>query len=478
MDLSTVLRTLRKGWLLILGGAVLGMLGATALNVTAEPQYKATTSLYVSVGGSTNSSELAQGGNAAEQKVQSFATVAKGARVLQPVIDDLGLRLTSNELAAKVATQTPIDSVIIDITVTDGSPTTASAIANAIGQSLAEVVTGTLETPDADGTSPFRIETVQPALVPDAPASPRLVSNLVGGLALGLLAGLAAAALRVAFDTRLEGRQDIEEVGGTPVLGEIAHHRDFRDRPLAVHSDPLAPRSEAFRRLRTNLQFLELGRESKSFVVTSSLPAEGKSTLAVNMALALAEDDQRVVLVDGDLRRPRVAELMGVEGSVGLTDVLIGRAELPDALQPWGRAGLVVLPSGQMPPNPAEMLSSAGMAAVLADLEAQFDVVVIDAPPLLPVADAAILGRMAGGALIAAAVRRTSRKHFAQAAAALRDAGTEPLGAVITMARASSRDPYSLNYAYQSPRGDESSTAQSRSFSGGGQHSVAVVGDR
>ncbi|PYY33825.1 chromosome partitioning protein [Curtobacterium sp. MCJR17_055] len=451
MYLSTVLHTIRKGWLLILGGAVLGLLGAAAVNVTAVPEYKATTSLYVSVGGSTNSSELAQGGTAAEQKVQSFAAVATGARVLQPVIDELGLRMTSNELAEKVATQTPIDSVIIDITVTDGSPTNASAIANAVGASLADVVTGTLETPSADGTSPFRIETVQPALVPEAPATPRVVSNLVGGLALGLLAGLAAAAVRIALDTRLEGRVDIEETGGAPVLGEVPYHRDFRDRPLAVHSDPLAPRSEAFRRLRTNLRFLELGRDSKSFVVTSSLPGEGKSTVAVNMALALAEDDQRVVLVDGDLRRPRVAEMMGVEGAVGLTDVLIGRAELQDALQPWGRGNLVVLPSGQVPPNPAEMLSSTGMTAILADLEARFDVIVIDAPPLLPVADAAILGRIAGGALLVAATRRTSRKHFAQAAAALRDAGSEPLGAVITMARPSSRDPYALNYSYQSP---------------------------
>jgi len=452
MDLRTVLRTLRKGWLLILSGALLGLLGASAVNLTAVPEYKATTSLYVSVAGSTNTSELAQGGTAAEQKVQSFAAVATGARVLQPVIDELGLRMTSNELAKKVATQTPIDSVIIDITVTDGSPTAASQIANAIGASLADVVAGTLEKPAADGTSPFRIETVQPALVPEAPASPRVVSNLVGGLALGLLAGLAGAGLRVALDTRLEGRADIEETGGIPVLGEVPFHRDFRDRPLAVHNDPLAPRSEAFRRLRTNLRFLELGRESKSFVVTSSLPAEGKSTVAVNMALALAEDDQRVVLVDGDLRRPRVADLMGVEGAVGLTDVLIGRAELPDALQPWGRSGLVVLPSGQVPPNPAEMLSSVGMTALLADLEAQFDVVIVDAPPLLPVADAAILGRLAGGALLAAASRRTSRKHFAQAVAALRDAGSEPLGAVVTMLRSSSRDPYALNYSYRGPR--------------------------
>jgi len=451
MDLTTLLTTLRKGWLFILGGAVLGVLGAVALNATAVPQYKAVTSLYVSVGGATNSSELAQGGSAAEQKVQSFATVARGARVLQPVIDQLGLRMTSNDLAEKVTTQTPIDSVIIDITVTDDSPTRASKIANAIGASLATVVTGTLETPDADGKSPFRIETVQPALVPEQPASPRILTNLLGGLALGLLVGIGAAALRVAFDTRLEGRKDIEDVGGTPVIGEIPFHRDFRERPLPVHTDPVAPRSEAFRRLRTNLQFLELGRTSKSFVVTSSLPAEGKSTLATNMALALAEDDKRVVLVDGDLRRPRVADLMGVEGAVGLTDVLIGRAELQDALQPWGRGGLVVLPSGQVPPNPAEMLSSTAMAAVLADLESRFDVVVIDAPPLLPVADAAILGRMSGGALLAAASRRTSRKHFGQAVAALRDAGAEPLGAVVTMARASSRDPYSLTYAYAAP---------------------------
>ncbi|MFZ7086622.1 polysaccharide biosynthesis tyrosine autokinase [Curtobacterium sp. RRHDQ10] len=473
MDLDTLTRLLRRGWLLLAGFTLLGGAAGVGLTTIATPEYRASTSLYVAVKGATTSADLMQGGTAAEQKVQSFANVATSDRVLGPVIAELGLHTSSVDLARRVEAQTPIDSVLVTIAVTDESPTMATKIANAVGASLTKVVTTELEEPSADGSSPFAITTIQPAITPTAPASPRLTTNIAGGLAIGLLVGFALAALRLSLDTRLEERDEVESLGGAPAIGEIAFDKAARETPLVVHVDPASPRSEAFRRLRTNLQFLEVGREDRSFVVTSSVPSEGKSTTASNIAIALAESGARVALVDGDLRRPRVAELMGVEGEVGLTDVLIGRLELDDALQPWGRGGLVVLPSGQIPPNPTELLGSSAMEAVLRELETAFDVVIVDAPPLLPVTDAAILSTIAGGALLVAAMHRTTRRQLAAAAAALTDAGASAVGTVMTMVRSGRGSTYAYSYSYDAATGE--SVDRRRDVESPGRHLVDRV---
>lgn len=452
MDIERIAHLLRRGWIAMMVGALLGAGAGAALAHVAVPEYQASTQVYVSVTGATNSSELAQGGTAAEQKVQSFANVAKSARVLEPVIQQLGLHESAIELARRVSAQTPIDSVIVTISVVDPDPDQAARIANSVGSSLSKVITTELEQPTTDGVSPFRIETIQPAIAPTHPTSPRMAVNLAGGLALGLALGLGIAVLRAALDTRLDSRAAVESVIGAPAIGEIAFDKSVRDQPLVVLHDSMSPRAEAFRRLRTNLQFLDVGGSHRSFVVTSSVPSEGKSTTAANMAIALAESGMKIALVDCDLRRPRIAEIMGLEAAAGLTDVLIGRMELEDALQPWGKGGLQVVPSGQVPPNPTELLGSAAMEAVLRELESLVDVVIIDAPPLLPVTDAAILAGISSGAIVVAAMRRTTRKQLEGASAALRDAGTKALGSIMTMVRVSRSDAYSYNYRYQGTR--------------------------
>lgn len=451
MDFEKLVHLLRRGWFFMVLGTVLGAAAGTAVTLAATPEFSADTQVYVSVNGATNSSEVAQGGTAAEQKVQSFANVARSAKVLQPVVDQLGLDGSTSDLARRVTAQTPIDSVIVTITVTDTEPGRAARIANAIGASLSDVITNQLEQPTTGEVSPFRIETIQPATAPDQPSSPRLAVNVAGGLVIGLLAGLGFAALRTALDTRIDGRATLESIVDAPVIGEIAFDKSVPDRPLVVQHDPSSPRAEAFRRLRTNLLFLDAGSDRRSFVVTSSVQSEGKSTTAANTAIALAESGKKVALVDGDLRRPRVADLMNVEGSAGLTDVLIGRLELSEALQPWGRGGLLVLASGQIPPNPTQLLASPAMDIVLRELESLVDVVVIDAPPLLPVTDAAILSGISSGAIVVVAMNRTTKKQVEGAFAALRDAGTAAVGSIMTMAKTTRASSSSYDYRYEAP---------------------------
>jgi len=184
-------------------------------------------------------------------------------------------------------------------------------------------------------------------------------------------------------------------------------------------------------------------------VVTSSLPGEGKTTTAVNMAVTMAVGAHSVVLVECDLRRPMVAKRLGIDGAVGTTSVLVGRVKLEDALQTYGETGLQVLACGPIPPNPSELLQSRAMDALLADLREQFDIVVIDAPPLLPVTDAAILAAMSDGAIVVTRHGRTTRDQLTHAIERLDAVDAKTLGVVLNLTRGKDGgDAYAYSYSY------------------------------
>lgn len=404
MEAQEYVRILRKSWLLITATALLGILSGGALAAASTPTYTASTRLYVSVRTQEGaaSTDLNQGTSFARQAISTYVDVVNSPIVLDRAGRELEPRMTAAELAPLVSASSPANTVLLEVSVTDTSAKRAADIANAVGESFARVVSEDLEKPSV-GPSLIAVKTIAPASVPSEPSAPRVPLMLAIGLAVGLVTGVGIAVLRTNLDTRVRTAEQIEAVARRPYLGGIFVDPDAQKRPLIVHADPRSPRSEAFRRLRTSLQFVGLGDAGRSFVVTSSGPGEGKSYVAANLAIALAETGASVVLVDADLRRPRVADYLGIEGNAGLTDLLIGRAEIADVLQPWGEQALSVLPSGRIPPNPSEMLGSAAMRATVEHLERNFDYVVIDAPPVLLVADAAVLSAVAGILFVAAA---------------------------------------------------------------------------
>ena len=458
MELRDYLRIFHKNWIIIVAFSLLGIAAASTVSIVETPKYVSSTELYVSVRSGVDSatSELVQGTSFARQAVTSYVSIVNSARVLEPVIDDLGLDVTSQQLAARVTAASPLNTVLIQISVTDDDPVMAANIANSVGENFIDVVVNVLEKPEGDGASMVKIETVQPALPTAKPASPNVPLNLVLGLLVGLAIGIGTAVLRTVLDTRIHSSHDVELVTDKPLLGGISFDPDAKKRPLVVHVDPRSPRAESFRTLRTNLQFLNVDSGPRSFVVTSSVPGEGKSTTAANLAISLAETGARVALVDGDLRLPCVAQYMGIEGAVGLTDVLIGRAQLSDVLQKWGRAQLYVLPSGRIPPNPSELLGSGSMERLLLSLTTDFNYVIIDSPPLLLVTDAAVVSKLADGAILVAASGRTKRAELAAAVRALDHIGSKLLGVVVTMLPTKGPDAYGYGtYTY----GDNSAFA-------------------
>lgn len=449
MELRDYIRILRKSWILITAMALLGVAASAGYSLLQTPLYSATSKVFVSTQSGGTAQDLAQGNNFTMDRVATYADVVTTPVVLLPVIAELGLDVDADTLARDVRSATPINTSLIEITVSDSDPVQAASIANAVSESLTQVVVN-LETPLEEGAvSPVKLTLVQQATVPARPDSPNVPVNLILGLLIGLALGVGIGVLREVLDTRIRTERDVKSVTEAAIVGGIAFDPKAVSRPLIVQDDPRSPRAESFRSLRTNLQFIGAGSAGHSFVVTSSIESEGKSTTAANLSIALAAAGSRVVLVDGDLRRPKVADYMGIEGSVGLTDVLIGRAELHDVLQPWGRSTVTVLPAGKIPPNPSELLGSPGMEHLVETLAAEFDHVIYDAPPLLPVTDSAILGKLVGGALVVVAAGRTTKHQLEGAVTTLEHVGAPVSGIILTMLPTSGPDAYGYGrYGY------------------------------
>lgn len=449
MELREYVRILHKNWILISLITLLGLGAGAGASILATPQYEARTQLYVSVQASDDGTgALVQGSTYARQIVATYVSVARSGLVLDPVVEQLGLEMTGAELASYVSANAPTNEVLINISATNPDPEQAALIANAVGESLKEVVANELEPERPGGTSPVSLRTTQQALTPEAPISPNVRMNLALGLLLGLALGVGIAILRNTLDNRIHSLHDLEQVTDTPLIGSIIDDPDAKKNPLIVHLQPNSPRAESFRALRTNLQFLNVGAQSRSFLITSSGPGEGKSTTATNLAYSLAQTGARVALIEGDLRLPKACEYLGLEGGAGLTDVLIGKAGLNDVLQRWGRTQLYVLPAGRTPPNPSELLGSAEMEAVIRTLNEHFDYVIIDAPPALAVTDAAVLGSMTAGLLMVVASGSTTKQALESALRTVETAGTKVLGVIITMLPTKGPDSYGYGYGY------------------------------
>lgn len=455
MELREYVRILHKNWVLIVAITLVGICVAAGASLLVKPTYEAQTQLFVSVRTETQgSNELVQGSNFARQSVQSYVNVVETESVLGPVIDELGLDETTAELSGRVEATAPADTSLIDIVVSGEDPKVSAEIANAVGESLIRLVQDDLEfSGNGDGASPVKLTAVQPAVVPEAPVSPRVPLNLALGGVLGLMAGVAVSALRTVLDTRIHSLRDIEQVTDAPMLGGIAYDPEAATRPLIVHADPHNPRAESFRTLRTNLQFLAVndqsGKRGSSFVVSSAGPSEGKSTTTANLAIALAESGARVVLIDGDLRLPKVADYLGIEGGAGLTDVLIGRAEPTEVVQRWGRGQLYVIPAGKVPPNSSELLGSKAMAQLMDELHNHFDYILVDAPPLLMVTDAAVISKRTNGTILIAASGSTRKQALEMAVRTLATAGGILRGVIVTMLPSKGPDSYGYGaYGY------------------------------
>lgn len=447
MDLRDYLRILRGRWMLITACALATVAIAALLTLRTTPLYASSARMFVSTQGSTDDAQANQGGQFSLQRVKSYADLLTGLEIARRVVDELGLQESPKALASQISASSKLDTVILTVTVTDPDSKRAQRLANAVAKVFVSYV-AELETPPGKDEATIKATVVDPASEPSSPISPQPVRNIGFGLVLGLLLGAGAAVLRETLDTSIKSVRQLEALVPAPIIGTISFDADAVDTPLISSLDTYAPRAEAFRVLRTNLQFIDPDIERKVFVITSSLPGEGKTTTAVNLALALAEGGERVVLVEGDLRRPKISEYLRLESAVGLTTVLIGKLPLKEAIQTTANEDLAVLTSGSTPPNPAELLKSESMGALISSLREAYDIVLIDAPPLLPVTDGALLAAQSDGALLVVRHGRTTTDQVSMAVDRLEAVGATPVGVIFNMAPAKGGDGYGYGYGY------------------------------
>ena len=296
-------------------------------------------------------------------------------------------------------------------------------------------------------------EVLSTAWVPDTPVTPNIPLNLAIGVVFGAFLGIVLAFIRDYFDDSVKTKETVDRVTGVSTLGLIPKVSGGNDLVTVTH--PTAPAAEAFRLLRTSVKFLGIERQVRVVQVTSPSAGEGKTMVAVNLAVAFAQAGDRVVLVGGDLRRPRMEEVLDVPLTPGLTAVLIGDVTLPQAIQTAaGVPNLSVLPAGYPPPNPSELLSGERARRLIDVLGQTYDVVIIDCPPVLPVTDSLVLARMADTTLLVTSANKTSKRSLTRAVELLRQVDAPLSGTVLNSASADdtfSTEPYRYEASVAKP---------------------------
>lgn len=444
MELTDYWKIVRAHWIAILSITILGALAGLGWAMIQPKVYVADASGIVSLGANTDLGSALAGENYAKSRVKSYLDLARSRSVAETAIETLGIDANPDALNSRITVTNPMDTATLRVSASAPTPEEARALAEAwvaaIGVQVAELENANLD-PESGEQSIVTFRSLDSAQLPTAPSSPNTRLAIALGLLVGAAIAVGYALLRNVFDRRINSTAEVERETGRPVVGTIPQYNGFSDTERIITSaggndagkngkDEYAI-AEALRELRTNLQFMNIDDPPRSIVITSALPGEGKSTITANMANTIAATGQRVVVIDGDLRRPTMAAAFGLLPGVGLTDVLVGNAELDDVMQPWGETGnLWVLGAGKTPPNPSELLGSDTLHKLIEELS-RHSIVLIDAPPLLPVTDAAILTARTDGALVVTRARRTTYDALNAALANLERVKGHALGVIV-----------------------------------------------
>ena len=495
MTLRDYLAVIRRRWWIVLGAFVLTTAIAVGLSVTQTPIYEAEAQMLVQTRATDSlfNTGVDLRGVDATRAVQTEIQVLEGERVRTRLMSNLGLDEEPPDVSASVVDSTDV----ISVKVRNTNPDTATTLANAyvrayiderreqavddllaasaqVQNKITELQTQVESLPEDDAQraallaqqaafretlNQLQVDTalktggasvVKSAEIPTDPVEPTPLRTATLAAVVGLLLGLGAAFAIDYFDDSLRTEDDLERIVDLPVLAVVPIDPPADNRPIAL-SAPGDYAVEVYRGLRTNIQFLGLDRPIKVIQITSSLPGEGKTTTATNLAVVLAQAGRRVALVDADLRRPRVHEVFAVPQNPGVIDLLVGEPfELvSNQLDLGGGTALNVTPSGTVPGNPGELLSSQRARDLLRELSTKFDYVIVDSAPILPVADSLALASGVDAVVFVAQAKRTSRRNVAEAIERLGRVHAPVIGLVLNQAKPGERaGAYGYGSAY------------------------------
>ncbi|HUR48288.1 MAG TPA: polysaccharide biosynthesis tyrosine autokinase [Acidimicrobiales bacterium] len=441
MDVLGLLNLLRRRWLVVVLCAGLGLGAAIALTRSTPPVYQSTTRLFINIPGGTEVFEALQGVELSSNLLASYAEIATSRSVADRIEKDVDLPLHASQIQEHLTAVPEFPSLLLTISATYGTPSGARTLADTAADAFVE----TVQDLEAGRSRKIQPRVIDAAHTPAGPIEPRPRRNAIIGLALGLLAGMGSALLLETLDRSLRGPEELVRLTGRPLLAIVPRRKDFTAHPVVTAEDAGTNIAEAYRLLRTGVRFVDLDRPLKTVLVTSPSPGDGKTATATNLAVAIAQGGERVLLVDADLRRSHVPEVMGVQREPGLTSVLLGDSKSSEAVVGLTER-LFVLPSGPLPPNPSELLGSTRMFDLLTELGKEVDVIVIDAPPVVPVTDAQVLAALVHGVIFVARDGRTSRTATEEAVRRLDLVRAPVVGCVLNAASAS--DHYVDDYGY------------------------------
>lgn len=441
MTLQDYIDALRRQWIVIVALTVLGAGAAFGYARTLPPEYSSTAAVMVIAQRGDSTNELVQGSSYVQSLVQTYAVLASSPLVLSPVIEELDLDETATQLAKRVSVVNTLNTVVIEISVTDTDKERAQETAAAITDSLISAVSD-VSPSDAEGQPAVRLETIAPARMPQAPIGPNTRLLTIIGAAIGFGLSVAYALFRRVLGTRMTERSDIAAVTDAPVLGEIVAWR----RNYTILSTMLRSRdsrsAESFRALAANLKYVAVDRDLRVVMVTSSAPHEGKSSVSIGLAAALAESGHSVVIIDADLRRSSVANALQLEGAVGVTSILVGDVTLEEAVQHSESMNIDVVAGGATAPNPGQLITSHRLRDLVAEARDRYEYVIIDSAPALVVSDALWLADLADGVLVVARSGKTRRKQISAVLSTLKSTHKDVFGIVLNAVKRNESSPY------------------------------------
>lgn len=454
MSIADLLQIVRKHLASAIISFVVVFAAVAAVTFIMPPKYTATAEVFATYAGQSGetqtTNDMSSGANYLNTQITTYPELVKTEAVLQPVIKDLGLDMTTTDLAGVVTATNPPKTFMVDISAEVGDPQQAADIANSVAKNLADQISSDLyNNSSSSNGSPIKLTVVQKAQTPTSQSSPNIPLYLAVGLIFGIIVGVGVALLRDILNTKVDSTDDVRELTHASSLGTVPQATILDDSRPVIVAQPAGSEAEEFRRIRTNLSFLTTTAtqgHGRLLVISSTNPSEGKTTVSANVAVALAEEGKSVLFIDADLRHPSVAHKLGIEGHVGLSHVLSRQASPADVIQKYWKPNLHIMPAGKRPANASILLNSDLMKEMVEQALTQYDYVIIDTAPLSVASEATVFGRMAGGLVLVTGKGVVEKKELENTATALQAAEVPILGFIFNFA-----DPkkiHSKNYYY------------------------------
>ena len=428
IDIRQLWNMVRKHWIILLALPLIPVVMVGVLNfVTMNPYYQTSTTLIVEKKAAEPAlpEEQVVANSVLQQHLQNYAHLATSRTVAKNVIKDLNLSLTPEKLIALITVSQVNNTDLFKIQANNVNPVLAASIANSAAQEVSKAV---LED---------NIRIVDQAEIPAFPVAESKRKNMLSAFLVGLVASLSLVFLLVYLDNTVKTPSDVKDHLGIPLLGLIGNDQMGKKgkkrspNSLITVEQSKSPISESYRSIRTNIEFASLNSVTQRILVTSSGLHEGKSFTVANLAVTIAQSGKSVLVLDADLRNPTQHKLFGLDNEQGLASALVEDQDYQQYIRKTAVPNVMVLTGGPIPTNPAELVGSKRMKRLIQEVSAQYDMVIIDTPPIVAVTDAAILAQEVDGVILVLASGEVNKEHAQRAIELLDNVKAKILGAVL-----------------------------------------------